>query len=520
MINLTKIKTVFVKITWNEIGEKKCTFLEKWSTATVKTQEQIDAHFKLSDAGIAIVTGKESNLTVIDFDNKDDDLIMELMSVAPTYCIGTRKGYHFYYQFKDDPIFKQGTDRFGKSIDVRSEGGLVFAPPTPNYQVWGDEEVNELTEEAMVLLRERSTPTKQVSNLKTTTTRNDSLFRMACGWINEYPKEEVFRKMVNANRSFTKGELSDQEMETIYQQAIKYEPVKIEEKKKEELKKDVEKYRLNFLSDTQEGVIETRYKTGFIQFDSILVDEDRRGIDEGGIALGEFVAVAGRPKNGKTLFTAQIAGNLARQGLPVLWLFYEGKQSKLKKVVSRAGAPDGTVIIVECSKGEVLISRIDWICEQLKRSQEQFGVKVLVIDNLDFLDLPEGTKNNGEYESMRIIIPTLAKIAVQYEIILILVAHVRKPTNTGGSPRRPYMYDIAGTSQVDRLCDIGFIVDRDKHSDGVFLPTTSIYLENNRPLGEQKKIECIYLDGKLIESSSSTESRSLQLGSNSINVIL
>lgn len=497
MIDLTKIKTAFVKITWDESGKKKIVFLEQWSGATVKSQSQIDSHFKTQNAGIAVLTGKENGLTVIDFDTKNNELLLELLAIAPTYCVETKKGYHLYYQYRDDPILKEGTDRFTGGVDVRNDKGLIFAPPTPNYSVWGDETVNELSDEAMEALRLRvKQPGKK--DLITTTTRNDSLFRMACAWINLYPKEEVFRRMAEANKKFIKGELDLEEIETIYQQASKYDPRVKEAEKQEEKKKEIEKYTLNFLSETPDEGEEVRYKTGFAQFDILIRDEDAQG--GGGLALGEFVAIAGRPKNGKTLFTAQVASSLAKQGLPILWLFYEGKQAKLKKVVSKAGAPDGSVVIIECEKGQPLVSRVDWIGEQLKRAQDMFGIKVLVIDNLDFLEIPDGMKNNGEYEAMKIIVTALAKMAVQYNIILLLVAHVRKPTNTGGSPRRPYMYDIAGTSQVDRLCDVGFIVDRDKQSDGVFLPTTSIYLENNRPMGEQRKIECTYRDGRLVDA--------------------
>lgn len=225
-IDLTRLRTTAVRISWPENQSKVVHFLETWKTATIKTQKDIDTHFeRYQDAGIAILTGKESNLTVIDFDTKSNDLIMELATVAPTYTVETKKGFHLYYQYRDDPILKQGTNRFSDGVDVRSDGGLIFSPPTPNYTRRGEDDVNELTDEAMEILRRVATPGGQKKQeLATTTTRNDSLFRMACGWINVYDEQTVWTRMVKANSVFAKGELSMAELETLFQQVRRYAP--------------------------------------------------------------------------------------------------------------------------------------------------------------------------------------------------------------------------------------------------------------------------------------------------------
>lgn len=229
-LQLDKLPTVFCRIfnrRWNEEKQKwdkDTKMLEQWTSPTVKTQEQIDSHFKnIEDAAIAIVTGSETDLTVIDFDTKSDEMIAELMAACPTYCIETKNGFHLYYKYREDPILRTGTARFGENVDVRSEGGVIFAPPTPNYARVGMEGVNELSDDALAILRPRATPTGVKKDLKSTATRNDSLFRMACGWINEYPEQEVWDRMVKANKEFHKGELGIKELESIFQQAKKYE---------------------------------------------------------------------------------------------------------------------------------------------------------------------------------------------------------------------------------------------------------------------------------------------------------
>lgn len=207
-------------------GGKQVSFLENWKDATVKTKEQIAQHFKKWDAALGMLTGEKNGITVIDFDTKDNELFLALYSECPTFCVETEKGFHLYYQYSNDPMFVNRAGVFRGGVDVRNDGGLIFCPPTPNYRVYGDEEIQTLTAAGIALLRESFTPSggKAQGKLSETETRNDSLFRYGCKWINEYTKEDTWVRMVRANNAFTKGKLADKELETIYQQVLKYAP--------------------------------------------------------------------------------------------------------------------------------------------------------------------------------------------------------------------------------------------------------------------------------------------------------
>lgn len=229
-INLTAGKTAFVRMGWDEKGEKHPHFLEEWTKATVKDQAAIDAHFKkYQDAGIAILTGKEAGITVIDFDSKDNPLFQQIFQACPTYWVATKKGFHLYYQYI--PELKQGTNRLGKGVDIRNDGGVVFAPPTKNY-VGSEDEIEDINEDAKAILNTHYTPgsgkAPSDKELAATETRNDSLFRKACGWINVYDQQEVWNRMVKANKAFKKGELTDEELEQLFQQVVGYTPEKKE----------------------------------------------------------------------------------------------------------------------------------------------------------------------------------------------------------------------------------------------------------------------------------------------------
>jgi len=86
---------------------------------------------KWPNANVAIVTGKKSNLTVIDADSEAGrDAVSEFLpdsALIPTEK--TPKGWHYY--FKHIPGSGNGV-RFLDDCDVRSEGGYVIAPPSHN----------------------------------------------------------------------------------------------------------------------------------------------------------------------------------------------------------------------------------------------------------------------------------------------------------------------------------------------------------------------------------------------------
>jgi hypothetical protein len=81
------------------------------------------------DCNIGIVTGKISNLTVIDCDSQTAIEYFHQGYQGRTPCVKTPKGMHFYFAYQEGV---RNTARLTNSIDVRSEGGYVVAPPSMN----------------------------------------------------------------------------------------------------------------------------------------------------------------------------------------------------------------------------------------------------------------------------------------------------------------------------------------------------------------------------------------------------
>ena len=85
------------------------------------------AFTKYQFANIGIATGKDSNLTVLDVDGEAGHETFEGLNLPDTPRVITGSGgLHLYFRFTDI----KNAVKFASGLDIRSEGGLVIAPPS------------------------------------------------------------------------------------------------------------------------------------------------------------------------------------------------------------------------------------------------------------------------------------------------------------------------------------------------------------------------------------------------------
>jgi len=113
---------------WN--GKKTFSFRKGWQT--------LDRHaYDRSVSGYALLTGKKNGITVIDIDDPDLEHNVELMDLM-TECNmvqETKKGRHYVFAY-DERIVQTTDDKL--KLDVRNEGGCIFAEPSIAYDDFGD----------------------------------------------------------------------------------------------------------------------------------------------------------------------------------------------------------------------------------------------------------------------------------------------------------------------------------------------------------------------------------------------
>lgn len=115
--------------------EEKRPYMTNWLqyTRTRASRETVENWFRsLSGAGVGSVTGKISNMVVLDVESYCPTPIEELIKKYPTQMIARSGsgGYHLFYQYPTG--VPKVSNRVGifEGADLRADGGFIVLPPT------------------------------------------------------------------------------------------------------------------------------------------------------------------------------------------------------------------------------------------------------------------------------------------------------------------------------------------------------------------------------------------------------
>lgn len=148
---------------------------------------------------IGITTGKLSNITVIDIDQKSGGLeTLKTLNLPPTYTVKTGGGgFHYYYKYNKNFSSNSG---ILSGIDIRNDGGQVVAPPSLHqsgnfYTEFEEFDRDNLADFPAHLLPEPNTTGsklnwRQYAMGAKTGNRNDVAAKMAGVFLNSFPPKE------------------------------------------------------------------------------------------------------------------------------------------------------------------------------------------------------------------------------------------------------------------------------------------------------------------------------------------
>ena len=182
----------------------------------------MDWYKKWPDMNIGIVTGKISNLTVIDCDSQEAIESFYAGYNGKTPNVKTPHGMHFYFQYQEGV---RNTARLTEHIDVRSEGGYVVAPPSVNGEGTAYRFINDLnialdSFNNCFLYKHYKEGKSQESQRVTTShkyfkrgTRDDDLFHVANCLVKGKAENEIIEQVLeilaeNCNPPFEKNEIT------------------------------------------------------------------------------------------------------------------------------------------------------------------------------------------------------------------------------------------------------------------------------------------------------------------------
>ena len=148
--------------------EDKRPYMTNWLqyNHTRASKEMAVNWFKqLSGAGIGVVTGRISNMVVLDVESYCPTPIEELLKMYPTQMISRTGsgGYHLFYQYPQNVTKISNRVGIFEGADLRADGGFIVLPPTihPNGNRYEWIKKGPLGAFPLSLLDLKSTPTTQ-----------------------------------------------------------------------------------------------------------------------------------------------------------------------------------------------------------------------------------------------------------------------------------------------------------------------------------------------------------------------
>ena len=115
--------------------EEKRPYMTNWLqyTKTRASKESVENWFRvLSGAGVGAVTGRISNMVVLDVENYCPTPIEEILKKYPTQTIAKTGsgGYHLFYLYPQNVNKVSNRVKIFDGIDLRADGGFIVLPPT------------------------------------------------------------------------------------------------------------------------------------------------------------------------------------------------------------------------------------------------------------------------------------------------------------------------------------------------------------------------------------------------------
>lgn len=217
---------------WRELIAKEVTTDDITKMANFYTDE---------NRNIGIITGEISDIIVLDIDGEEGFQALKEhgIELPDTLCVSTGRGKHFYFQHTTHPILKNAAGYLPK-VDIRTDGGLVVAPPSIHPSGRKYQWVNpgtplapfpkELIDLFVEVGRIKGTKTKgedkgvPLEQRAVDGCRNHSLFKAASAMQGLGFSEDVIREAIAKQNDLLPEPLPDKELEsTVFSSVFKYE---------------------------------------------------------------------------------------------------------------------------------------------------------------------------------------------------------------------------------------------------------------------------------------------------------
>jgi len=468
--------------------DKKPLFAWKEFSERVPTIEEVKKWWTdFPDANLAIVTGKISNLTVVDV---EEGGLIDYLPETLTVKTGGG-GYHLYYRYSDK--FKNAV-RIRDLTDIRNDSGYVVAPPSIHasgnkYEFEKRNAIAAFPEHLFLtqIIREKKNNWDELMKGVSSGNRNDVAAKV-CGMIlTKTPMtlwEYVAWPAVKEWNTLNKPPLDEEELRLTFD-SISGRVIFSQN--------DSEKAILNLSTlsvkhrEQKKDNLQKVVPTGFSVLDSYL---------NGGFRPGDLVLVGARPSVGKSSFALSIAYNAAKLGKKVLFFSIEMTAIDIyERLLSfDSEIPCTSIIngtankksIQECyerlSKLSISIAElsratsrdVENITQDYLLEQE---VDLVVVDYLQFLG-DKQIKGSSDSNRVGMISRNLKSLARATMIPVLCPTQLNRKSEEGGRVREPRLADLRDSGNLEQDADIVILLHR--KPDGDDKDKTNVIVAKNR----------------------------------------
>lgn len=219
-----------------------------------------------------------------------------------------------------------------------------------------------------------------------------------------------------------------------------------------------------------------KLKTGISRLDKLLC---------GGLPFGQVHIISGKRGDGKSTLASQILANAIEQGYNAFSYSGELRNDLFKMWIDLQIAGRKNILQNESIEGSPsyfitndVSARINqWYAEKaflydnsivemdehtdlleiIEQAIQQYDIKVILLDNLmTALDM-DASSGNDKYDRQGKFVNKLRKIALKYNVIILLVAHRRKNSFSGDTND-----EVSGTADITNYAGVVLGYDRDK----------------------------------------------------------
>lgn len=264
------------------------------------------------------------------------------------------------------------------------------------------------------------------------------------------------------------GSLSEEDKQTLW--------LELSEVMESYGEKEQQKIDLAHISEYQEDIEERArnygkvigLKSGYSSLDDLTL----------GLVDGELVVIGGKTSGGKSLLSANLAVNIAKQGHAILFVTLEMTKPEIgSRMLKIAGGDIGALPILFQKQDELGYKDIDMLIENAVANK----CKIVFIDHLHYF----ARSMEHQSEELGKITKELKKNAMRHNVPIVLMSHVRKGNGRGDTELDNDA--LRGSSYISQDADIVLFVGKHPDPDVNGNPVFGVKITKNRNRGIRDK---------------------------------